>query len=80
MKKTKRYTAIRAISKQKQWTADDIKKLREAHGLTQEDLADLLGTKQTSICRLESGRHVSRYGTNTKLSAVEQELERRAST
>lgn len=38
--------------------AYQIARLRQMRGLTQQQLADLVGTKQPSIARLESGRWV----------------------
>ena len=37
-----------------------LKKLREAHGLTQECLARAAGIDRTKVCKLEKGRLVGR--------------------
>ena len=36
---------------------EKIKELREAKGMTQQNLADLTGTKKSNISRMESGRY-----------------------
>jgi transcriptional regulator with XRE-family HTH domain len=43
-------------------------RLRLARGLTQEDLAKLLNTKQESIARLESGRSLPSLSTMKKIA------------
>lgn len=40
--------------------ARQIRQLREARGLSQAELAELLGTRQPSIARIESGRVLPR--------------------
>ena len=51
-------------------------RLRLAKGLTQEDLAKLLNTKQESIARLESGSSLPSLSTVKKLAeALDAELE-----
>ena len=51
-------------------------RLRLAKGLTQEDLAKLLNTKQESIARLESGRSLPSLTTVKKIADVlDAELE-----
>lgn len=37
--------------------AKQIREVRKAQGMTQEYLADLVGTKKSNISRLESGRY-----------------------
>jgi transcriptional regulator with XRE-family HTH domain len=50
--------------------------LRLAKGLTQEQLADLLGTKQESIARLERGKSLPTLNTVRKVAnALDAELE-----
>lgn len=34
-----------------------LKEVRKAEGMTQEELAELVGTKKSNISRLESGRY-----------------------
>lgn len=41
--------------------ARKVKALREKRGLTQAELAALIGTKQPAIARLESGRAVPKF-------------------
>jgi transcriptional regulator with XRE-family HTH domain len=51
-------------------------RLRMAKGLTQEDLAKLLSTKQESIARLENGGSVPSLSTVKKLAvALDADLE-----
>jgi transcriptional regulator with XRE-family HTH domain len=51
-------------------------RLRSAKGLTQEDLAKLLNTKQESIARLESGDALPSLSTIKRLAnALDAELE-----
>lgn len=38
-------------------TPDALRALRKQHGLTQQQLADLMGTTQTTINRWETGMH-----------------------
>jgi DNA-binding XRE family transcriptional regulator len=45
-------------------------RLRLARGLTQEDLAKLLNTKQESIARLESGNSLPSISTMKKIADV----------
>ena len=37
--------------------ARQLKEMRRAQGMTQESLAELVGTKKSNISRLESGRY-----------------------
>ena len=56
--------------------AVDLIRLRLAKGLTQEDLAKLLNTKQESIARLENGGSLPSLSTMKKLAeALDAELE-----
>jgi transcriptional regulator with XRE-family HTH domain len=56
--------------------AADLIRLRLAKGLTQEDLAKLLNTKQESIARLENGGSLPSLSTMKKLAeALDAELE-----
>ena len=41
----------------RQEIARQIKEVRKAKGMTQEHLAELVGTKKSNISRLESGRY-----------------------
>ena len=56
--------------------AASVIRLRLAKGLTQEDLAKLLNTKQESIARLENGRSLPSLSTMKKIArALDAELE-----
>jgi len=56
--------------------ASDLIRLRLAKGLTQEQLAQLLNTKQESIARLESGNSLPSISTVIKVAdALDAELE-----
>ena len=56
--------------------ASDLIRLRLAKGLTQEQLATLLNTKQESIARMESGSSLPSLSTVKKLAnALDAELE-----
>jgi transcriptional regulator with XRE-family HTH domain len=56
--------------------ASDLIRLRIARGLTQEQLANLLNTKQESIARLESGGSLPSLSTVKKVAeALDAELE-----
>jgi predicted transcriptional regulator len=56
--------------------AADLIRLRLAKGLTQEDLAKMLNTKQESIARLENGGSLPSLSTMKKLAeALDAELE-----
>ena len=41
----------------RQEIARQLKEVRKAEGMTQEHLAELVGTKKSNISRLESGRY-----------------------
>jgi transcriptional regulator with XRE-family HTH domain len=56
--------------------ATSLIRLRLARGLTQEELAELLNTKQESIARLESGRSLPSLSTVKRIAdALDAELE-----
>lgn len=56
--------------------ASDLIRLRLAKGLTQEQLAQLINTKQESIARLESGNSLPSLSTVKKVAdALDAELE-----
>lgn len=50
--------------------ARQIRRLREARGLSQAQLAELLGTRQPSIARIESGRVLPRIDMLFRLATV----------
>lgn len=43
-----------------QWTPERLKKMRETLGLSQKQIADLIGVSSKSICHIERGRVTSR--------------------
>lgn len=45
------------INSPRQEVARQIKQVRKEQGMTQESLAELVGTKKSNISRLESGRY-----------------------
>ena len=55
--------------KQKGWDADHIRALRQHLGLTQQELADELGTRQQTISEWETGMYKPR-GTSSTLLAI----------
>jgi len=59
----------RAIAEEME-PAYQLARLRILHGLTQEQLADLVGTKQPSIARLESGTSEPRIAFLRKVAAA----------
>jgi transcriptional regulator with XRE-family HTH domain len=55
--------------------ADDVAAQRKARGLSQQELADLCGTTQSSIARLESGGRPPRIDTLLRIAnALDCEL------
>lgn len=50
------------------FVSQKIKKLREQRGLTQVELAEKTGLKQSHICRLERGRHSPSHKTVEKIA------------
>lgn len=43
--------------KTKNWTAERIRSLRLKHGLSQQEMAEVVGVTQQLIQRLEAGKH-----------------------
>jgi len=52
------------------WDAVTVKELRSFMGLTQQELADELGTRQQTISEWETGAYQPRGGSSTLLSMV----------
>jgi ribosome-binding protein aMBF1 (putative translation factor) len=50
------------------YVSQQIKKLREQRGMTQVELAEKSGLKQSHICRLERGRHSPSHKTVVKIA------------
>ena len=53
-----------------QWDAESIKALRKFMGLTQQQMAEELGTRQQTISEWETGMYRPRGGMNTLLTLV----------
>jgi DNA-binding transcriptional regulator YiaG len=53
-----------------QWDSEGIRALRSHLGLTQQGLADELGTRQQTISEWETGMYRPRGGTATLLSII----------
>jgi DNA-binding transcriptional regulator YiaG len=53
-----------------EWNAESIKALREHMGLSQQALADELGTRQQTISEWETGMYKPRRSTGNYLSLV----------
>ncbi len=50
-------SGMNEINSPRQEVARQIKQVRKEQGITQESLAELVGTKKSNISRLESGRY-----------------------
>jgi transcriptional regulator with XRE-family HTH domain len=48
---------MREINSARQEVAAQLRQVRRDQGMTQESLAELVGTKKSNISRLESGRY-----------------------
>lgn len=48
---------MKAGSNTRRDVADQLRSVRKAQGMTQESLAERVGTKKSNISRLESGRY-----------------------
>jgi transcriptional regulator with XRE-family HTH domain len=48
---------MREINSARQEVATQLRQVRKDQGMTQESLAELVGTKKSNISRLESGRY-----------------------
>ncbi|HEY94570.1 MAG TPA: helix-turn-helix domain-containing protein [Dehalococcoidia bacterium] len=62
---TKRYNAGR-----KKWHSVDVRALRKHMGLTQQEMADRLGTRQQTISEWELGLYRPRGASSTLLSII----------
>jgi DNA-binding transcriptional regulator YiaG len=56
--------------KRQQWDGDNIRALRNHLGLTQQEMADQLGTRQQTISEWEKGLYRPRGTSSTLLSIV----------
>ena len=54
----------------KKWDGTDIKALRKHMGLTQQEMADRLGTRQQTISEWEVGLYQPRGASSTLLSII----------
>jgi DNA-binding transcriptional regulator YiaG len=58
------------IVKRRQWDGNNIRALRNHLGLTQQELADQLGTRQQTISEWEKGLYCPRGTSSTLLTIV----------
>jgi DNA-binding transcriptional regulator YiaG len=56
--------------KRQQWDSQRVRALREHMGLTQQEMADQLGTRQQTISEWETGMYQPRGASSTLLSMV----------
>ena len=56
-RKTRGKCALSMTTKPREDVVRQLKEVRKAEGMTQEHLAELVGTKKSNISRLESGRY-----------------------
>ena len=57
-------------TKRQRWNSSRIRALREHMGLTQQEMADQLGTRQQTISEWETGMYQPRGATSTLLTMV----------
>jgi DNA-binding transcriptional regulator YiaG len=57
-------------AERKKWNSTDVKALRKHMGLTQQEMADRLGTRQQTISEWELGLYQPRGASSTLLSIV----------
>ena len=56
--------------KRRQWDSNRVRALREHMGLTQQEMADQLGTRQQTISEWETGMYQPRGASSTLLTMV----------
>jgi DNA-binding transcriptional regulator YiaG len=56
--------------KRRQWNSTRVRALRDHMGLTQQEMADQLGTRQQTISEWETGMYQPRGASSTLLSMV----------
>lgn len=61
--------------KAKKWDGERVRKLRERHGLTAQQLASLIGISQPAIARIESGKHQLNVMVHYAWDNIEAQLE-----
>ena len=59
--------------KRKRWNSKNIRALRRHLGLTQQEMADRLGTRQQTISEWEIGLYTPRGASSTLLSIVAEQ-------
>lgn len=59
--------------KRAQWNAQMVRDLRQAEGLTQQELADRLGVRQQTISEWETGMYQPRGASATLLTRIAEE-------
>jgi DNA-binding transcriptional regulator YiaG len=57
-------------NKRRQWDSGRVRALREHMGLTQQEMADQLGTRQQTISEWETGMYQPRGASSTLLAMV----------
>jgi len=58
--------------KRRQWDSNRVRALREHMGLTQQEMADQLGTRQQTISEWETGMYQPRGASSTLLTMVSE--------
>lgn len=64
------FVEARELEQERLLLAHKVKTLREKHNLTQAQLAELIGTKQPSIARLEAGNYWPRIDMLEKIACA----------
>ena len=71
MKRRPRGAARRAPYRvAREWTAEEVRALRQHLGLTQDEFSDHLGTRQQTISEWEVGKHRPRGASRVLLSVI----------
>lgn len=60
--------------KTREWTPEAIKSLRTLHGLTQDEMASIIGMTQQCYARMEKGKHKLGRMTEIALEKVSEYL------
>lgn len=68
------YNAIDKVLPVKEYTAEDIKRIRKKNGLTQGFLANWLGVSKKTVQAWESGRNIPNGTSARLLSLIEANL------
>jgi DNA-binding transcriptional regulator YiaG len=65
---------VTPIRKSQGWTGEQIKRLREFAGWSQQELADRLAVRQQTISDWEVGNHIARRSMNKLLQMIAEEI------